>query len=102
MWMHVGSDGCNRVCGHGEEQKQDKKSKKQASRTCFPMSVHRKKMQEVGRDCYGGLEGTMWRNREEGRGARCDMDGNTQGGQKKTNNGAKKNENEQAQIWLTR
>jgi hypothetical protein len=29
------------------------------------------------------------------------MDGDTQGGQKKTNNGTKQNENEQAQICLT-
>ena len=66
------------------------------------MPVHRGKMQEVGRDCHGGLEGIMWRNRREGIGARCDMDGNTQAETKKTNNGAKRNENEQVQICLTR
>ena len=65
------------------------------------MSAHRGKIQEIGRDCHGGLEGTMWRNRGEGRGERCDMDGDTQGGQKKINNGTKQNENEQAQICLT-
>ena len=59
-------------------------------------------MQEVCRDGNGGLEGTMLRNRGEGRGVRCDMDGNTQAEQKKTNNGTKQNENEQVKICLTR
>ena len=40
----------------------------------------------------------MWRNLGEGRGARCDMNVYKQEGAKKTNNGAKKNETEQAQI----
>ena len=66
------------------------------------MSVHRGKIQEVSRDGHGGLEGTMWRNRGEGRGARCDMNEYTQAEAKKTNNGIKGNENEQAQICLTR
>ena len=59
-------------------------------------------MKEVGRDCHGDLEGTMGRNRGEGRGARCDINGYTQGGAKKTNNGAKENENKQVQIGITR
>ena len=44
----------------------------------------------------------MWRNRGEGRGARCDMDEYTQAGGRKTNNGTKGNENEQAKICVTR
>ena len=43
----------------------------------FGMSVQRGKMQEVGRDCYGGLEGIMWRNRGKERGVWCDTDGHT-------------------------
>ena len=38
---------------------------------------------DVYRDCDGELEGIMLRNRREGRVARCDVDGDTQGGQKK-------------------
>ena len=42
-WMQIGSDGCNRVCGHGEQQKQGKKSVNWVSRACFVMYVHNAK-----------------------------------------------------------
>ena len=50
-WMQIGSDGCNRVCGHGEQQKQGKKSAKWVSRACFVMHAQRQKMQYFDR--YG-------------------------------------------------
>ena len=64
------------------------------------MSTHSEKIQEVGRDDNGGLEGTMGRNRGEARGERCGMNAYKQGEGKRTNNGAKKTENEQAQIYV--
>ena len=69
--VRMGATGCVDM---GRSKNKIKKSKKQASRTCFWMSAHRGKIQEVGRDCHGRLEGTMRRTRGEGRGARCDMD----------------------------
>ena len=105
----MGKYGCKSVrmnaigCANtGRSKNKIKNSKKQASRTCFWMLAHRGKMQEVGRDGHGGLEGTMWKNRGERRGARCDIYDDTQGGQKKTNNGTKQNEHEPVQICLTR
>ena len=59
IWIQIGSDGFNRVCGHGEQQKQGKKSAKWASRICFMMYFKVKKyniltdMVEVIIECKG-------------------------------------------------
>ena len=52
-WMQIGSDGCNRVCGHGDQQKQGKKSAKWASRACFVMYAQGQKMQYFDRHGRG-------------------------------------------------
>ena len=57
--MQNGSDGCNRVCSHGEEQKQDKKSNKCARRAYFAMHAHNAKPQEMCRDGHGGQRGSF-------------------------------------------
>ena len=49
--------GCNRVHGDGGEKKQDKKSPKWASRTCFEMHAWSNKNQNVFRDGHGGQRG---------------------------------------------
>ena len=97
--VRMGAIGC---ADTGRSKNKITNSKKQASRTWFWILVHRGQMQEVSRDGHGGLEGTMWRNRGERRGARCDIDDYMQGGQKKTNNDTKQNEHESTQIFLTR
>ena len=52
-WMQIGSDGCNRVRGHGEQQKQGKKSAKWASRACFVMYAQGQKIQYFDRHGRG-------------------------------------------------
>ena len=52
-WMQIGSDGCNRVRGHGEQQKQGKKSAKWVSRTCFVMYAQDQKIQYFDRHGRG-------------------------------------------------
>ena len=51
--MRIDSDGCNRVRGHGREQKQGKKNAKWAIRACFVMYAQGKKMQQFGRHGRG-------------------------------------------------
>ena len=58
-WMQIGSDGCNRVCGHGEQQKQGKKSVNWVSRACFVMYVHNAKKKEVDSDGHTGQRGSF-------------------------------------------
>ena len=53
MHMH----GCNGAHGHGGEKKQDKKSPKWASMTCFVMYGRGKKKQEGGRYDHGDQRG---------------------------------------------
>ena len=96
------NNGWNCVYGHGGEKKQDKKSPKWASSGCFAMYSHGKKQQQVDTDARGdqrelweGIEGN-----QEARGTLRMFMSRTK--QKKTNNGLKKNENEQAQIDSTR
>ena len=57
-WVMMGKDGCNGVYGHGGEKKQDKKSPKWASRTCFVMHDRGEKKQEVNRDGDGDQRGS--------------------------------------------
>ena len=56
--MRIGSDGCNRVCDHGQEQKQGKKSAEWAKSTCFAMYVQGQKMQHVAKDDCGAQRGS--------------------------------------------
>ena len=51
--MRIDSDGCNRVCGHGREQKQGKNNAKWTIRTCFVMYAQGEKMQQFGRHGRG-------------------------------------------------
>ena len=60
------------------------------------MHGHGEKMQEVGMDGHGGLEGIMGRKKEETRGARSRMNMSKQEKAKKMNGDGKKKENEQA------
>ena len=62
------------------------------------MHDYGEKMQEVGMDGHGGLEGTMGRKREQARGARSRMNMYKQEKERKKNRMAvtKKKENEQA------
>ena len=63
-------NGCNGVHGHGGEKKQDKKSPKWVSRTCFATYGPGEKKQEVDRDGHGDQRGS--RETIEGeQGVRC-------------------------------
>ena len=56
-WLRIGLDGCNRVCGHVQEQKQGKKSNKWTNRACFAMHARSDKTQEVDSDGHGDHRG---------------------------------------------
>ena len=62
-WMQIGSDGCNRVYGHGQEQKQDKNRAKWASRTCFLVYAQGQKMHHVGRGGQVAKQGCLGANK---------------------------------------
>ena len=73
-----------------EKQKREEKRHKWLSRTILVMHDHGEKMQEVGIDGHGGLEGTMGRKRAETRGERSRTNMYKQEKTKKTNDGDKK------------
>ena len=73
---------------------------KQSSRTWFFNACYRLTNTECWQRWSWCSERIIWRNGGGGRGERCDMDVYTEGGGKKTNNGAKKPENEQSQIYV--
>ena len=58
-WVQVDADGGDRGNGHGQEQKQGKKSRNWMRRACFPMHVHRDKNENVCRDDHGGQRGRL-------------------------------------------
>ncbi len=46
-WAHIDLNGCNRVNGHGEEQKQDKKGRNWMRRTYFTTFAHSAKQRKL-------------------------------------------------------
>ena len=65
-WVQTGSDGCNRACDHGEDQKQEKKMPKWVSSVFFCRHGQGKKMQHVAKGDCGAQRGS----REEQRGCK--------------------------------
>ena len=86
----------------GGKQKQGKKKHKWASIRVFCNACTHQKKQYVGRDAHGGREGTTVRNLGGERGAQHVMNVCTQVEHIKTSDGVKKNEIEQAQIYVDR
>ena len=83
----------------GEKQKREEKMHKWLRKTILVMHDHGEKIQEVGVNSHGGLEGTMMRKREETRGERSRMNMYKQEkGKKKRTALREKKENEQAEI----
>ena len=53
IWVFVHMYGCIGSYGNGREKKQDKKSPKRESMTCFVVCTRDKKRQKVGRSGHG-------------------------------------------------
>ena len=56
-WVHIGSNGWDRVYSHGERGKKDKESPEWVIRTCFVMHARGDKTQEVDSDGHGDHRG---------------------------------------------
>ena len=69
-WVQIDLNGCNRVNGHGEEQKQDKKGRNWMRMTFFTTFAHSEKTKEVGRGGHGDQRRSFGRieGKEEARG----------------------------------
>ena len=86
----MGSQRLFMVHACGEKQKREEKMHKWLRKAILVMHDHGEKMQEVGVNSHGGLEGTMVRKREETRGERSRMNMYKQEKARKTNGGGKK------------